>query len=121
MTNTKKIYNQILSDDELSELVDEESIFDSYPDEVTIFPCVIFTGENQNDVEYADNKSTCDDCSVNIHIFTKAIGNYPTTSEIAKIVDGLFKENDFQLTGNIDQDENEIRHKILTFRKQIFS
>ena len=38
MINAKKVYNEILSDPILIEMVGEDSIMDSYPDEVVKFP-----------------------------------------------------------------------------------
>lgn len=123
MINVKKIYNEILSDERLLNVISEDNIFDCYPNEVETFPCVIYMEGVQMDIEFADNLPTANSCNVDIHIFTKALENYPTTSEIGIIIGEIFKEKYFTCTSNLETyDENpEVRHRIMSFRKEIFS
>lgn len=121
MTNAKRIYNELLNDERLLELIDEDSIFDTYPNGVTVFPCVIFLDQNQREIEYADNFSTTDLLEVQIHIFTKAIENYPTTTEIGKIVNDIFK-GDYWISSNngeVPDTQDNIKHRVMNFSKKI--
>ena len=122
MINAKKIYNEIINDSRIVELIGEDNIFDAYPNSVETFPCVIYLEGNQNDVEFADNLPIANSCSVDIHIFTKALKNYPTTSEIGIVVGEVFKENYFVCTSNLEtvDDNPEVRHRVMSFRKGIF-
>lgn len=123
MINTKKIYNELLNDVRILQLVNDENIFDAYPETVESFPCVIFLDENQRDSEFADNFPMASDCSVTIHIFTKAENNYPTTSEIGIVIGEVFKENYFTCDSNneLSDVQKDVRHRVMSFRKQMLS
>ena len=49
MINTKEIYNTLLNDSRITELVSDENIFNAWPDEFETFPCIVFMDENQSD------------------------------------------------------------------------
>lgn len=121
MINAKKIYNELLDNEELKTLIDEDSIFDSYPNEVTVFPCVIFLDQNQREIEFADNWNLANELSVQVHIFTKALENYPTTSEIGLIVNKIFRTDlwSCQSNGEFTDVDDSIRHRVMTFSKKI--
>lgn len=123
MINSKIICNNLLSDSRITQLIDEDNILDTYPNEVEIFPCIIYLDGNQNDTEFADNLPTATSFSVDIHIFTKAVEGFPTTSQIGIIVGDVFKENFFTCVGNIEvaDDNQEVRHRVMSFRKEILS
>lgn len=123
MINSKKIYNEILSNSKITSIVSEDSILDVYPNEVEEYPCIIFLDSDQKDVEYADNKPTANSCFVDIHIFTKSIFGYPTTSEIGILVSEIFQDNDFVCIKNSDVTDSQIDvcHRVMGFRKEIFS
>lgn len=123
MINTKKIYNELLNSESILEVVNNENILDAYPDEVKIFPCIIFLDGNQTDAEFADNLPLANDCNVEIHIFTKTENNYPTTSEIGIAIGEVFKNNYFSCNMNteITDVRPNVKHRIMKFRKGIFS
>lgn len=122
MINAKKIYNEILSDPILVEMVGEDSIMDSYPDEVVKFPCVIFTDSLQADIEFGDNQPHGTECYVDVHIFTKALEGFPTTTEIGLVVNNIFHENDFYCTSNSELKEgNGTKHRVMKFKNEFFS
>lgn len=122
MINAKKIYNEILSDPILVEMVGEDSIMDSYPDEVVKFPCVIFTDSLQADIEFGDNQPHGTECYVDVHIFTKALEGFPTTTEIGLVVNNIFHANDFYCTSNFELEEgNGIKHRVMKFKNEFFS
>lgn len=122
MINAKKVYNEILSDPILVEMVGEDSIMDSYPDEVVKFPCVIFTDSLQTDIEFGDNQPHGTECYVDVHIFTKALEGFPTTTEIGLVVNNIFHENDFYCTSNSELEEgNGIKHRMMKFKNEFFS
>lgn len=123
MINAKTLYYSILQDERLTDLIGEDNILDAYPEIVETFPCVIFLEENQSDREFADNQPLADELSLSIHIFTKALDGYSTTSEIGLIVANIMRENFFVATQNreLSDVEDSIRHRIMTFRKTILS
>lgn len=123
MINLKSLVYKILKDSRITSLISEDNILDAYPNKVETFPCIIFLDSNQNDIEFADNKPLGDNCSVDIHIFTKALGGYSTTSEIGITVAEVFTDNFFACVGNTevsDPDPN-VRHRVMNFRKEILS
>lgn len=121
MINAKVLINDLLDDERITTLV--EDVLDFYPNEIETFPCIIFQENGQNDREFADNLPLADDVSYQIHIFTKAIADYPTTSEIGIVVCEVMKENFFTCSNNRevpDVDDN-VRHRVMEFRKIILS
>ena len=123
MINLKSLVYNILNDSRITSLISEDNILDAYPNKIETFPCIIFLDSNQNDIEFADNKPLGDDCSVTIHIFTKALGGYSTTSEIGIVVSEVFKDNFFSCDGNteVNDPDPNVRHRIMNFRKEILS
>lgn len=123
MINAKKIYNELLDNEDLKTLIDEDSIFDAYPNEVTVFPCVIFLDQNQREIEFADNFNIADLLQVQIHIFTKSLENFPTTSEIGLIVGNIFKADYWtcESNGEIADIQDNIRHRVMNFSKKILA
>lgn len=121
MINAKKIYNTILNDERIKAVA--KTVLDAYPATVTKFPCVIFLDASQSDKEFADNLPTVDSLGVEIHIFTKAIGNYKTTSEIGITVANVMKENYFVCRSNneVPDVEDNIRHRVMYFIRDIYS
>ena len=122
MINAKKIYNEMLNDSVLVEMVGEDSIMDSYPDEVVKFPCVIFTDSLQADIEFGDNQPHGTECYVDVHIFTKALEGFPTTTEIGLVVNNIFHKNDFYCTSNSELGKgNGTKHRVMKFKNEFFS
>lgn len=123
MINTKRIYYKLLNNNKITAIVNDENILDAYPEEVEIFPCIIFLDGNQSDSEFADNKPIANDCSVDIHIFTKAESGYPTTSEIGIAIGEVFKDEFFTCPVNTETSDTQkdVRHRIMSFRKQMLS
>lgn len=124
MINAKALYYNILTDLRIIDAVGSEyHILDSYPNEIEDFPCIVYLEGIQSDIEFADNLPIANSCNVDIHIFTKALENYPTTSEIGLIVAEVFKENYFTCTSNLETNDEDpdVRHRIMSFRKEILS
>ena len=121
MINAKKLYNTILNDTRITELVN--IVLDAYPETIEEFPCIIYLDENQNDIEYADNLPLGNSITVQIHIFTKALSGYATTSTIGLKVAEVMKENYFICRNNrevADVDVN-VRHRVMEFTREVFS
>lgn len=76
MINTKEIYNKLLNDEKITEIVGEDNILSAWPDEFETFPCIIFMDESQSDDEYYENMPGASRCSVQIHVFSKKLENY---------------------------------------------
>lgn len=123
MINTKVIYNTLLNDTRITELVDEYNILSSWPNEVETFPCIIFMDENQSDDEYNDNKPEASRCSVQIHIFTKKLDGYVTTSEIGVIIAEVMHEDLWNCSqnGEVSNTDPDCEHRVMVFNKSIFN
>ena len=121
MINAKKLYNTVLSDSRIKAVA--PTVLDAYPSTVEKFPCVIFLDASQKDKEFADNLPTVDSLGVEVHIFTKAIAKYKTTSEIGIVVANVMKENYFICTSNteVPDVEDNIRHRVMYFIRDIYS
>lgn len=123
MINAKKLYSELLSDSRITDLVPEENILNSYPNEVEIFPCIVFLDENQNDIEYNDNKVGGSLCSVMIHVFSKKLENYPTTSEIGIKIAEVMNEDLWNCLGNgeVSDPDPDTEHRVMVFNKSIYN
>lgn len=122
MINAKELYYQMLHDERITDIVGSNGIFDAYPETIEDFPCVIYLEENQNDVEFADNQPTTNNLSFQLHIFTKALDGYATTSQIALTVDEVLKEYYFVCRSNRElQDvQDNVRHRVLNYSRALF-
>lgn len=122
MINTKVIYNTLLNDTRITELVDEDNILSSWPNEFETFPCIIFLDENQSDDEYYENKPGASRCSVQIHIFTKKLDGYVTTSEIGVIIAKVMNEDLWNCSqnGEVSDPDPDCEHRVMVFNKSIF-
>lgn len=120
MVNLKKIVYNILSDERITEL--GLNVLDAYPNEVEVFPTVVFFEVNQNDIEFADNKPLANVCEMEVHIFTKALDGYMTTSEIGLAINEVMQDNFFILSSNREVPDvvDDVRHRVMNFRKAIF-
>ena len=123
MINTKVIYDTLLNDTRITELVDEDNILNSWPNEVETFPCIIFMDENQSDDEYYENMPGASRCSIQVHIFTKKIGNYVTTSEIGVIIAKVMNEDLWNCSqnGEVSDPNPDCEHRVMVFNKSIFN
>ena len=121
MINAKKLYHTILNVSTITDIV--PTILDSYPNEITTFPCIIFEESDQNDTEFADNLPLANNCSFRVHIFTKALKKYKTTSEIGLVVANVLKNEYFSCTGNreVADPEDNVRHRVMDFRREVFT
>ena len=120
MIDAKKLYKTILSDSRITALV--KDVLDAYPGTIEKFPSVIYLDENQTDIEFADNLPQGDSIAVQVHIFTKALKNYATTSEIGLKIAEVMRENYFTCRNNRevqDIDDNE-RHRVMYFTREVF-
>ena len=123
MINTKKLYSELLSDSRITALVPEENISNAYPNDVEIFPCIIFLDENQADIEYNDNKADGSLCSVTIHIFTKKLDGYSSSSEIGIVVAEVMNEDLWDCPQNREtpDPDPDVEHRIMVFSKSIYN
>ena len=121
MINAKKLYNTILNDARIKAI--GKNIFDAYPETVEKFPCVIFLDDNQTDIEFADNLPLGDSIAVQIHIFTKALSGYATTSAIGLVVAEVMKEQFFTCRNNREVQDvaDNVRHRVMYFTREVFS
>ena len=121
MINTKELYNTLLNNESITSLVGEDNILNAYPESIENFPTIIFLDENQNDIEYADNVSHAVNCSVQIHIFSKKIDSYPSTSEIGIAVADVMNKDwwNCNMNGETPDPVDEVEHRVMRFSKSI--
>ncbi len=123
MINVKKIYNSLLNDSTITALVSAENILSSWPnEEIETFPCIIFMDENQNDSEYCDNKPEASSASVQIHIFTKKLDGYTSSSDIAEKICDVMHEDLWHCSqnGEVADPDPDCEHRVMRFDKSIF-
>ena len=85
--NLKKYYKSLLSgSSELTTLLGEGKIVSAYPQEVKIFPLVVFEDLNSADVAFSDNLPEGTSAQVRIHVFSKTVKGYPKAEDIADVV-----------------------------------
>lgn len=122
MINTKVIYNTLLNDTRITELVDEDNILSSWPNEVETFPCIIFLDDNQSDDEYNDNRPGASSCSVQVHIFSKKLDEYITSSEIAIKIAEVMNEDLWNCSqnGEVSDPDPNCEHRVMRFNKSIY-
>ena len=123
MINAKELYNSLLTDSRITELVDEDNILSSWPnEEIETFPCIIFLDDNQSDDEYYENMPGASRCSVQIHIFSKKLENYVTTSEIGVIIAKVMNEDLWNCSqnGEVSDPDPNCEHRVMRFNKSIF-
>ena len=122
MINAKALYNELLSDPRILALVSEDNILNSYPNEIEIFPCIVFVDENQSDEEYSDNKSGASGCSAMFHIFSKKLDGYVTTTDIAKAISEVMHDDLWNCSQNreVGDPVPDTEHRVMVFNKSIF-
>jgi len=123
MINTKEIYMNLLSDEKITVVVSEDNILNAYPASIENFPCIVFIDENQSDEQYADNFPTTNRCDVTIHIFSKKLDEYVTTSEISVIIAKVMNDNLWHCSMNkeITDPNPDVEHRVMDFSKSIFN
>lgn len=123
MINTKILYNALLNDERITNLVSSDNILNSYPNEIEIFPCIIFLDDNQSDGEYFDNKPGASDCSVTIHIFSKKLDGYISTSSIAEKIAEVMNDDLWHCSqnGETSDPDPDSEHRVMMFTKSIFN
>ena len=123
MVNAKQIYNSLLSDSRITSLIPEDNILNAYPSSIETYPCIIFLDENQVDTEYNDDMPGASDCSVTIHIFSKKIDDYPSTSTIAIAIAEVMNEKLWHGAGNgeVPDPDVDVEHRVMNFNTSIYN
>jgi hypothetical protein len=122
--NLKKYYMSLLSaSSELIALIGEKHIVSAYPQEVKIFPLVVFEDTNSSDVAFSDNLPKGTSATVRIHIFSKTIKGYPKAEEIADVVRSIFRNDYWSMTGNNETPdvEDNVKHRVMDFKREFYS
>lgn len=122
--NIKKYVKDLLTaSSELSaKLGKNGKILSAYPQEVNIFPCVIYEEMGSSDVAFSDNLPEGTSEIVRIHIFTKTLTNYPTTNEVGEIIRNVFRTNFWAMTSNNELSEvDSIKHRVMDFKREFYS
>ena len=122
--NLKKYYMSLLSNNSaLTTLIGNGKILSAYPQEVTVFPMVIFEDINSNDVAFSDNLPEGTAAQVRIHIFSKTIKGYPKAEDIAEIIRSIFRTDFWSMTNNQESPdvEDNIKHRLMDFRREFYS
>ena len=123
MINAKKIYNNLLNDSRITALISADNILNAYPDENEVFPCIIFLDENQSDSEYYDNKPGASSCYFQVHIFSKKLDGFVSTSEVAIAIAEVANEDLWNCSqnGEVSDPDPDVEHRVMTFNKSIFN
>jgi hypothetical protein len=121
--NLKEYYMSLLSGSAaLVNILGQGKILSSYPNEVKVFPMVIFEDMNSSDVAFSDNLPEGTSAQVRIHIFSKTVRGFPKAEAIAEIIRGLFRSDYWAMTNNQDLSEpDNIRHRVMDFRREFYS
>lgn len=125
MIDTKQYVKELLKNSQplLEKLGKYGKIYASYPNEITVFPCVIYTEENQYDDCFYDNYAEGSAVKVRIHVFTKTNSGYPSTWEIGNVIHSVFRKDMWSCVYNSemsDVDDN-VRHRVMDFTKGFYS
>lgn len=122
MVNAKEICNALLQDGDVAGLVGNENLYNAYPALIEEFPSVIVLDENQRDAEFADNMPMVSVCTVALHIFTKSIEGYPTSSEIGIAAAGVMNSDFWHCVqnGEVADPQPDVEHRIMKFTKAVF-
>ena len=122
--NLKKYYMSLLSNNSsLTALIGNGKILSAYPQEVTVFPVVIFEDNDSSDIEFSDNLPNGTAAQVRIHVFSKTLKGYPKAEDIAELVRSIFRADYWAMINNTespDVDDN-IKHRILDFKREFYS
>lgn len=113
------LYSKLSTDSALLALVGStDNISASYPEEITIFPYVIFREENQPSVEYADNIPRANVSTFIIDIFVKN----DSTTPIAQAIDNLFTPLYWSCVFNSDVPEPSTmtRHRVMHYIRPLY-
>lgn len=123
MINVKAIYAELLTNEKITALVSTDNIMSSWPnEEIENFPCIIFTDDNQSDTEYWENKPGASSCSVMIHIFSKKLDGYATTTEIAELIAEVMNDKLWNCSrnGETADPDPDVEHRVMAFNTSIF-
>ena len=123
--NLKRYYKTLLSEnaDLVSILGGVEKITSTYPQEVKVFPLVIFEDMNSADVAFSDNKPEGTSAQVRIHIYSKTVEGFPKVEAIAEIIRAIFRDDYWAMTNNTETGDvsDNIKHRIMDFRREFYS
>ena len=84
----------------LTALIGTGKVMAGYPQEVTVFPTVIFEDINSSDVAFSDNLPEGTSAQVRIHIFSKTVKGYPKAEDIAELIRSIFRADYWAMTNN---------------------
>lgn len=123
MINAKKLYAEMFSDERITSLIPEDSIMNSFPNEIENFPCIIFVDENQSDTEYNENMPGASYCTLMVHIFSKKLSDYVTTASVAVVIADVFNEKLWHCSQNkeVSDPDPDAEHRVMVFEKSIFN
>ena len=124
MINAKEYLKGLLNNQEIfAKLGKNGKIYATYPNEVTVFPCIIFSEENQFDTGFSDNFPEGSEVKARIHIYTKTNSGLPTTWEIGEVVYSIFRNDYWSCVYNSEMSdvEDNVRHRVMDFRKEFYS
>lgn len=114
------IYSALSEDAALLALVgDITHITSSYPEEVTVFPSVIFRLAGQPDSEFGDNVPIGNNCTLEINIYVME----DDTFNIANAVYNIFYNLKWACNYNEELPDPDIRvrHRVMRFNRLLFA
>ena len=122
MINAKVVYNTLLNNNEITALVPAENILNAYPNGIENFPCIIFLDESQSDTEYNDNKPGASSCTIAIHIYSKKVDGFVSTSNVAIAIANVMNNDLWHCSqnGETSDPDPSVEHRVMRFEKSIF-
>lgn len=114
------IYSALSSDATLLSLVgDDTHITSVYPEEVTVFPLVLFRLEDQPDDEFGDNKPIGNDCTFTVDIYVLEADTFPIASAVYDIFNALYWS--CQYNQELPDPQIRVRHRVMRFNRLLFA
>jgi len=113
----------MFSDERITSLIPAENILNSYPNEIENFPCIVFVDENQSNSEYNENKPGASLCVLMVHIYSKKLDGFVSTSEVAVKVAEVFNDELWNCSQNreVSDPDPNAEHRVMVFEKSIFN
>lgn len=94
-------------------------ISEARPENITVFPYIVFREDDQADSEFVDNLPVASDSKYVIDIFVKEADTYPIAKVIHDIFMALFWTCEYS-SDTLDPDIS-VRHRIMRFKRLLFA
>lgn len=114
------IYSKLSTDAALLALVgDTDHISGTHPENITVFPYILYREELQDDREFADNLPLASTSAMVIDIYVKDADTYP----YAKAVHTLFSADFWtcEYSSDVPDPQVRVKHRNMRFKRLLFA